>query len=82
MGPLVIKLMFSRMAGAAPVLARPMVRAVARAAEKTFYGPQIERHIAWWEAELSKSAWFAGEASTDETDRANIAHVGTLDGAA
>ena len=27
-------------------------------------------------------AWFAGVASADETDRANIAHVGTLDGAA
>lgn len=64
MGPLVMKLVFSRMATAAPALARPMVRAVGRAAERNFYGPQIERHIAWWEAELSKSTWFAGEAMT------------------
>ena len=64
MGPLVVKLMFSRMAAAAPVLARPMVKAVARAAERNFYGPQIERHITYWEAELAKSAWFAGETMT------------------
>ena len=64
MGPLVIKLMFTRMAGAAPALARPMVRAVGRAAEKNFFGPQIERHIGYWEAELSKHAWFAGETMT------------------
>ena len=64
MGPLVIKLMFTRMAGAAPALARPMVRAVGRAAETNFFGPQIERHIGYWEAELSKHAWFAGETMT------------------
>jgi glutathione S-transferase len=64
MGPLVIKLMFSRMAEAAPALARPMVRMVARAAEKNFYGPQIERHIGYWEQELSKTSWFAGETMT------------------
>ncbi len=26
-------------------------------------------------------AWFAGEASTDDGDRANIAHIAALDGA-
>ena len=64
MGPLVMKLVFSRMAGAAPALARPMVRAVGRAAEKNFYGPQIERHIDYWEAELAEHPWFAGETMT------------------
>ena len=39
-----------------------MPTTIAAKAQSGFVDPQLETHIAYWEAELGKSDWFAGEA--------------------
>ena len=62
MTPLLLKLVFSRLPSGAPGLVRPLVKTIAAKAQSGFVDPQLETHIAYWEAELGKSDWFAGEA--------------------
>jgi glutathione S-transferase len=64
MPPLLLKLVFSVLPARAPGLMRPLVRSIAERAQKGFIDPQIDAHMAFWEAELGKSEWFAGEALT------------------
>jgi len=64
MPPLLLKLVFTRLPGPVPALIRPIVRTVARRAQQTFIDPQLKTHIDFWEGELGKSAWFAGEELT------------------
>ncbi len=65
MTPLLIKLIFDRIeTGPAPFLLRPVVRGLARSANRAFAQPEIERHLDFLEAELGRSTWFAGEALT------------------
>ena len=64
MPPLLLKLVFSRLPDRAPVPMRPLVRAVAGRALKGFVDPQLKLHVDYWEAELARSDWFAGEAFT------------------
>jgi glutathione S-transferase len=40
---------------------RPIVKAISNKAQIGFIDPQIAAHTAYWEAELGKSAWFAGD---------------------
>jgi glutathione S-transferase len=47
-----------------PPLIRPIVRAVARRAQERLIDPQLRTHIDFWEGELQKAAWFAGEELT------------------
>lgn len=61
---LLLKLVFQRLPGAAPFFIRPLIRSVADRTQQSFINPQFERHIAYWEAELTKSPWFAGNAFT------------------
>jgi glutathione S-transferase len=61
MPPLLMKLVFLRLPLAAPALLRPLVRAVARRAQQSFIDPQLKTHAGFWEAELGKSTWFAGD---------------------
>jgi glutathione S-transferase len=61
MPPLLMKLVFLRLPGAAPALLRPLVRKIAAGVLEGFVDPQIETHAQFWEAELAKSTWFAGE---------------------
>ena len=65
MPPLLLKLVFQRMPRAPlPALIRPLVRKIAARAQETFIDPQLRSHIAWWESELRRSAWFAGDEFT------------------
>jgi glutathione S-transferase len=61
MPPLLLKLVFLRLPGSAPALLRPLLRGVARGAQRGFIDPQLQRHIDYWESELGKWPWFAGE---------------------
>jgi len=64
MPPLLLKLVFTRLPRPVPALIRPIVRAVARRAQQSFIDPQLRTHIDFWEGELAKSTWFAGEELT------------------
>jgi glutathione S-transferase len=61
---LVMKLVFSRLPGAAPFVVRPLVKAIARGIRAGYLDPQLGTHLNYLEAELTKSAWFAGEEFT------------------
>lgn len=61
MTPLLLKLVFSALPARSPALARPLVKAVSARAQAGFVDPQIRTHTAFWEAELAKSDWFAGD---------------------
>jgi glutathione S-transferase len=65
MPPLLLKLLFQRLPQApVPVLMRAIVRRIAARAQASFIDPQLKTHIDWWESELSRDAWFAGEEFT------------------
>jgi glutathione S-transferase len=64
MPPLLLKLVFLRLPRPVPALIRPIVRAVARRAQQSFIDPQLKTHIDYWEVELGRSTWFAGEQLT------------------
>ena len=61
---LLLKLVFLRLPRPVPALIRPIVRAVARRAQESLIDPQLKTHIEFWEGELAKSTWFAGEELT------------------
>ena len=60
MPPLLMKLLFTLMPKRTPALLRPLVRKVCNQALSGLVNPQLKQHMAYWEAELSKSEWFAG----------------------
>jgi glutathione S-transferase len=62
--PLFLKLLFTLMPKRAPALLRPVVRKVSNQALTSLVNPQIKQHMAFWEAELGKSEWFAGNEFT------------------
>jgi glutathione S-transferase len=65
MPPLVMKLVFDRMEkGPMPFFARPIARALAGKVKGAFIQPNIDRHLDFLEAELTKSLWFAGDEFT------------------
>lgn len=79
MTPLLLKLIFSRLPrGPMPFFIRPVVRAVANRAQETYIDPQLKAHADYWENELDKSRWFAG----DEFTAADIQMSFPLEGAA
>ena len=61
MTPLLLKLIFGQLPNRAPGLVKPIVKAVSRKAQDGFIDPQIASHTAYWEAELTKAPWFAGD---------------------
>jgi glutathione S-transferase len=62
MPPLLLKLVFQRLPkGPVPALLRPLVRILAARAQDSFIDPQLKTHIAYWEEELTRFTWFAGE---------------------
>ena len=61
MTPLLLKLIFGLLPKRAPFLIRPVVNAVATKALATLVTPQLRQHMAFWEGELGKSEWFAGD---------------------
>jgi glutathione S-transferase len=64
MPPLLLKLIFLMLPKRAPLLMRPVVNAIAAKALNTLVDPQLKQHMAFWEGELSKSEWFAGNEFT------------------
>ena len=62
MTPLLLKLIFSVLPGRVPPPARARPQAISRAMDANMIDPQIAAHTALWEAELTRSAWFAGDA--------------------
>ena len=64
MTPLLLKLIFSRLPANSPALMRPVVRRVAERVQKVLVDPQLAAHAAWWEAELARGPWFAGQEFT------------------
>lgn len=64
MPPLLLKLLFTVMPKRAPALLRPVVRKVSSQVLTAFVNPQLKEHMAFWESELGKSQWFAGDEFT------------------
>ncbi|QDL99943.1 glutathione S-transferase [Rhodopseudomonas palustris] len=64
MPPLLLKLLFSMMPKRAPALVRPLVKMVASGALAGFVDPQLKLHMDYWESELGKAAYFAGDEFT------------------
>lgn len=64
MTPLLLKLVFSRIAPGAPALIRPVAKAIAEKTQASFVDPQLKAHFDYWEAELGKAEWFAGPTFT------------------
>ena len=62
MPPLLMKLVFSRLPAGAPALVRPVARAIADKALKTFVQPQLDQILKFLEGELANRDWFAGDA--------------------
>lgn len=62
MTPLLLKLIFGQLPRRSPGLVRPIVNAVSSKAQSGFIDPQIAAHVDYWEAELARSDWFAGDA--------------------
>ncbi len=60
MTPLLLKLVFTALPARAPGLLKGLVKAIAAKAQSGFIDPQLKSHIDYWDAELSKTAWFAG----------------------
>ena len=61
---LLLKLLFNIMPKRAPALLRPVVRKVSSQALTTLVNPQLKQHMSFWESELTKNEWFAGDAFT------------------
>jgi glutathione S-transferase len=64
MPPLVMKLVLGRMAKGVPFIIRPIARAIADRVQEGFVQPNISRQLDYMEAELNRSAWFAGDEFT------------------
>jgi glutathione S-transferase len=65
MTPLLMKLVFDRVeTSPMPFFARPVARAIAHKVKSSYLMPQIRQHLDFMEAELGKSAWFAGDEFT------------------
>jgi glutathione S-transferase len=66
MPPLVMKLVLTAIPQSKefPFLLRPVGRALFGGIVKSYLDPQIADHVALWEAELGKTAFFAGDALT------------------
>lgn len=62
MTPLLLKLIFNVLPARVPFLARPVAKGISKAMNANMIDPQLAAHTAYWEAELGRSAWFAGDA--------------------
>ncbi len=61
MPPLLMKLVFDEVEKAPmPFLIKPNAKAISSKVKSSFITPQITQHLDYLEAELAKSAWFAG----------------------
>jgi glutathione S-transferase len=61
MTPLLLKLIFNVLPKRVPFLARGVAKGISKAMNANMIDPQITAHTGYWEAELGKSEWFAGD---------------------
>ena len=61
MTPLLLKLIFGEIPRRTPALVRPVAKAISAKVGATLIEPQIRAHVDFWEAELGRSDWFAGD---------------------
>lgn len=61
MTPLLLRLIFSQLPKRAPALVRPIINGVSKAMNARMIQPQLDNHLGYWEAELARSEWFAGD---------------------
>jgi glutathione S-transferase len=61
MPPLVMQLVFRLMPRRSPWFLKPLVRRIAARAQAGYVGPQLKLHMDFWESELGRSTWFAGD---------------------
>ena len=64
MTPLLLKLIFTAIPGRVPFLVRGVAKGISKGMNAAMIDPQITAHTAYWEAELGRSEWFAGETFT------------------
>jgi glutathione S-transferase len=65
MPPLLLKLVFGRLShGPVPALLRPLVRGITAGVQRRYIDPQLALHMGFWESELERSPWFAGDEFT------------------
>lgn len=64
MTPLLLRLIFSQLPKRSPGLVRPIVNGVSKAMNARMIQPQLDNHIGYWESELGRSEWFAGDQFT------------------
>ena len=64
MPPLLLRLVFTKVRTAAPLLVRPVAAGIAGQVERAFIGPQIRTHFAYVDAHLAEHEWFAGDSIT------------------
>ncbi|MDP3657191.1 MAG: glutathione S-transferase [Brevundimonas sp.] len=62
MTPLLLKLIFTVLPKRVPFLARGVAKGISKAMNTNMIDPQVTSHTAYWEAELARSEWFAGDA--------------------
>ncbi len=60
MPPLVMTLLFGEIPKRTPALVRPIARMIGKTVQQSYLGPQIEAQLDLMEAELGRSAYFAG----------------------
>lgn len=64
MPPLLLKLVFTMLPRRSPALMKPLVKSIAAKAQTSFVDPQTRAHVDYWEAELGRHPWFAGDEFT------------------
>lgn len=64
MPPLVMKLIFGMLPSRVPLLLKPFAALIAKGVDTQLLGPELERHMEFWERALSRTGWFAGDAFT------------------
>ena len=65
MSPLLMKLVFDRIeTSPMPFFVKPIARGISAKVLKSFVEPNLKRQLDFMEAELGRSAWFAGDAMT------------------
>jgi glutathione S-transferase len=55
------KFLFNFVPRRAPWYARPILKPIFGRMQQTMVDPQLTQHVAFWESELMKSEWFAGD---------------------
>ncbi|HVY88104.1 MAG TPA: glutathione S-transferase [Hyphomonadaceae bacterium] len=64
MTPLLLKLVFQRLPANAPLMVKGIVKNISDKAMERLVDPQVRTHLDYWDNELSKAEWFAGNQFT------------------